>query len=142
MMTVQVTSQINFPEINLQSTLEEIADKIIIRDIKSGIVARKAIDGGSLPENDPKTIKAKGKDNPLIDTGELKESFSYKKSGKDKVIVFIDSVRRKIGGYLQNEGIKTNSGRKFYRFFGISKDAYDNSIKYAAKKVKEMLRGK
>ncbi len=141
MLTAKIINKINFPEINLQSTLEEIADKIIIRDIKSGIATSMAIDGGALPDNEPATsIRKQGKP-PLIDTGELKESFSYRTSGKNKVIISIDSGRRKIGGYLQNEGIRTRKGLKFYRFFGISKDAFNRSMRYVKEKVKDLTKG-
>ena len=142
MLTAKIVNRINFPEIKLQDTLEEIADKIIIQDIKNGIVARRAISGGALPENDLKTILRKGRDNPLIDTGELKESFSYRPSGKNKVIIYIDSGRKKIAGYLQNDGIKTLHGRKHYVFFGISKDASDRAIRYAESKIKELTKSK
>ena len=141
MIQTKIINKISFPSINLQSTLEEIADKIIIQDIKNGIASRKAIDGGNLPANDPKTIKRKGHDHPLIDTGELKESFSYRTQGKNKVLITIDSGRRKIGGYLQNDGINAKSGRKFYRFFGISKDASIRAMKYAESKIKELTSG-
>ncbi len=139
MLQAKIINKINFPKINLQSTLEEIADKIIIQDIKNGISAGKAINGGSLPKNDPKTILRKGHSRQLIDTGELKESFSYHTVGKDRVIITIDSGRRKIGGYLQNDGV--GKIKKYYRFFGISKDAFRRSIDYANNKVKELTKG-
>ena len=138
MLTIKVVNRINFPQINLQSTLEEIADKIIIQDIKDGIGTGRAITGGPLPENDPKTILRKGHSRQLIDTGELKESFSWKPSGKSKVVIYIDSGRREIAGYLQNDGITTLSGKKFYRFFGISVDAFRRAMAYADNKVHEL----
>ena len=142
MLIAKVVNRINFPQINLQSTLEEIAERIIIQDIKDGIGTGRAITGGTLPENDPKTVKRKGHSRQLIDTGELKESFSYKPIGKNKVVIFIDPGRRDIAGYLQNEGIKTLSGKKYYRFFGISVDAYHRAMAYAEAKINELIKKK
>ena len=141
MLTAKIVNKIDFPEITLQSTLEEIAKFIIIPDIIRGIDGSMAIDGGALPANDPQTIKRKGSSRPLIETGELRRSFFYKKSGKSKVIITIESGRKDIGGYLQ-KGIKTKSGFKQYRFFGISLDAYDKSMSYVRDKLKELTSGK
>lgn len=141
MLKATIVNKINFPEIRLQSTLEEIADQIIIRDIQAGIATQRAITGGRLPDNEPATKKRKGGRPPLDDTGELKNSFSYRTSGKSKVIIYIDSGRRNIAGYLQNDGIDTKlHGKKFYRFFGISKDAYVRAMRYAENKIRELTK--
>jgi hypothetical protein len=142
MITAKIINRINFPEIKLQSTLEEIADRIIIQDIKNGIAIQRAIDGGALPENEPKTRLRKGGRPALDDTGELKNSFSSRTSGKDKVIISIDTGRRDIAGYLQIDGIRTTRGIKHYRFFGISKDAYTRSMAYVKNKIKELTKSK
>ncbi|MDD2680438.1 MAG: hypothetical protein PHO03_06550 [Candidatus Omnitrophica bacterium] len=142
MIQAKIINRIDFPKITLQDTLLEIADKIIIQDIKDGIGMGRAITGGALPENDPKTVKRKGHSRQLIDTGELKESFSYRPQGKSKVIITIDTGRRKIAGYLQNEGIQTLHGIKYYRFFGISRDASNNAIRYVNNKIRELTSGK
>lgn len=84
-----------------------------------------------------------GAKKPLIDTGTLRSSFYSKASGKSGVVISIDNARRKIAGYLQNDGIKTlRHGVKHYRFFGISEDAYRRSIAYANTKIKEQTSGK
>ena len=141
MLQAKIINKINFPEISLQSTLEEIAQKIIIPDMQAGIHGRMAINEGSLPKNEKATIKRKGNDRPLIETGKLMGSFFFRPSGKDKVIISIKGDRKEIGGYLQNDGIKTKSKIKFYRFFGISKDAFDKAMAYAKKKIKELTSG-
>jgi hypothetical protein len=94
-----------------------------------------------LPENDPKTIKRKGHGRQLIETGTLRRSFFYKPQGKSKVIISIDAERKKIGGYLQNDGITTKHGKKYYRFFGISQYAFDTAMEYARKKIAEVTSG-
>ncbi len=138
MIQAKIINKINFPEINLQSTLEEIANEVIIPDIVRGIDAGMAINGGSLPENEPATIKHKGHSRQLIDTGELRNSFFYKTQGKNKVVISIESGRKNIGGYLQNDGVGKKN--KHYRFFGISKDAYNKAMTYTNNKIKELTK--
>lgn len=143
MIQAKVVSNIKFPELTTQDMLTEIAEKIIIPDMAAGIHARKAIVGGSLPKNEPETIKRKRNDRPLIETGKLIGSFTHKASGKNKVIIRIKGDRNRIGGYLQNDGIVTKDhGIKFYRFFGISKDAHKRAMAYARNKIKEITRGR
>ena len=142
MIQAKIINRIDFPKISLQSTLTEIAQRIIIPDIQKGIHARMAINGGSLPENEPETKKRKGSDRPLIDTGKLLGSFFYKLSGNNRVIISIKGDRLEIGGYLQNDGVKTKTALKFYRFFGISEDAHDQAIAYTKKKIKDLTDGR
>ncbi len=141
MIQAKIINRINFPEIALQDDLEHIAKNIIIPDIVMGIDNGMAINGGSLPANDPKTIKRKGHGRQLIETGKLRSSFFYKLAGKNKVIISIKGDRKEIGGYLQVDGVSTLGGAKFYRFFGISKDAYDGAIKYIKDKIRELTSG-
>jgi hypothetical protein len=117
----------------------DIAERIIITDIQKGIHSGMAIDGGSLPMNDPKTIKRKGDNRPLIDTGTLLGEFIARNKGKGSVMVTIGPERLDIAGYLQIDGIKTNQGLKFYKFFGISKDAEDLSIEYMQDKIQKAI---
>lgn len=140
MIRVKITNRVNFPEITLQNDLEHIAKNIIITDMVMGIDNSMAIMGGALPTNESKTIKRKGSSKSLIDTGELKSSFRYKTYGKNRVIIYLQSGRSKIGGYLQ-EGIKTNHGLKQYIFFGISKDAHDGAYRYMQDRIKELTSG-
>ena len=136
MIKAKIVNRINFPKITLQDDLEFAARDIIIPDIVRGIDNGLAINGGRLPANDPQTIKRKGDNRPLIDTGELRSSFYHARSGKSKVIISIRSGRKAIGGYLQNDGVTTKSGKKFYRFFGISKDAHAAIMEYMDKRLK------
>ena len=138
MIQAKIINRINFPKITLQDDLEKIASGIIIPDIVMGIESRKAINGGSLPTNDPQTIKRKGHDRPLINTGELRSSFYYERRGKSKVFISIRSGRKDIGGYLQIDGITTKAEKKFYRFFGVSNDAHDSAMDYMREKIKEI----
>jgi len=140
MIQAKIINRINFPELRLQEELEHIAKNIIIPDIIAGIDNGMAINGGALPHNEPQTIKRKGDSRPLIDTGTLRRSFFYRLSGKSKVIIKIENNRAKIGKYLQ-DGIMADGRLKQYRFFGISKDAYEAAIRYTKDKIKEYTSG-
>lgn len=139
MIQAKIINRINFPKFTFQKDLEFIAKDIIIPLIIKGIDDGASIDGGRLPENEPKTIKRKGDNRQLIETGKLRSSFSYRTSGKNKVIISIKGDRKEIGGYLQIDGIKTKTSLKFYRFFGISQDAYRAAIEYIKDRIKESI---
>jgi len=131
----------NFPtEFITQEDLLEMAERIVIPDIQKGIHSGIAIDEGSLPMNDPKTIKRKGDNRPLIDTGTLLGAFIARNKGKGSVMVTIGPERLDIAGYLQIDGIKTNQGLKFYKFFGISKDAENLMIASARNKIDKVTK--
>lgn len=139
MIKAEIRSNINFPKTLIsQDDLVFMAERIIIPDIVRGIDAKRAIDGGSLPDNEPATIKRKGVNRPLIDTGTLRSEFFAKLQGKSKVIISIGSERKEIGGYLQ-KGIETKKGLKRYKFFGISQDASKAVINYARNRIKEVI---
>ena len=142
MMTAKIQWKISFPKISFKKDLEQIAKNIIIPDMIKGINNKRAIDGGKLPDNEQATKDRKdGFNEPLIATGTLTKSFKYKTRG-NKVIIDIASVRALIGGYLQISGIRTNSGRKYYKFFGISEKAHNRAMKWMEKKIKRIADGK
>jgi hypothetical protein len=108
------------PKISFQAELENIAKNIVIPEIIGGINSGRALDGQDFPALEPETIKQKGHARPLIDTGKLRKSFIYKKRGTDAVVVTLSGDSKEIGGYLQEEGINSKSGKKYFNFFGIS----------------------
>ena len=141
MIKTTIKTKLNFPEFaTIQDDLLFLAEREIIPDIIRGIHARRAISGGSLPDNEPATIKHKGVNRPLIDTGKLAGSLIANKSGKSKVIIKINPEREKIAGYLQIDGISTKHGVKHYKFFGISKNAENTCMEYIRKRIKQALK--
>jgi hypothetical protein len=136
MLKATIINRINFPEIKLQGDLENIAREIVIPDIEKHIDMRASIDMGALPFNEPATIKRKGHDHQLIDTGQLRDSFFYRTSGKNKVIISIKGDRKEIGGYLQNDGV--GKKKKHYRFFGLSEFAIKEALRYVMDKIGEL----
>lgn len=82
-----------------------------------------------------------GSARPLIDTGKLRASFIAKKAGKNKVIITLKGDRKKIGEYLQLDGVQTKKGPKFYRFFGISEPMRSAAIDFIKEKIAALCRG-
>jgi hypothetical protein len=131
--------KIKFPDrILAQDALLEAANKIFIPEMVANIHRRVAIDGTGLPVNDPQTIIAKGHDCPLIGKGRhLIKSFIANKMRAETVRITLSSNRKEIGTFLQKEGIKTKTGRKFYKFFGINDDLEAAAMMFLTKKAKE-----
>lgn len=140
MIKTEIKAKLNFPkEFITQNDLRVISERILIPAMQQGIHAGAAIDGGMLPQNEPETILRKGDNRPLIETGTLLASFIAKDKGKYGVMVTLGNERKDIGKYLQIDGIKTKTGVKYYKFFGISKAAEVETLKYAAGIIKKAI---
>ena len=143
MIQAKIVSNIKFPKIALGKDLEHIARNIIIPDIQKGILGQKAINGGSLPKNEQKTLDRKRKKKQsrksLIADRVLLNSFIYKASGINKFKIKIKSGQKRdiAGAALQNDG----KGGKFYNFFGISKNAHKRAMKYMKDRIKRLISG-
>jgi hypothetical protein len=127
------------PQFDFTSELEAIAERIMIPSMQAGINSSIAIDGNALPANEPATSKRKGGKPPLIETGELRSSFYYVRLAKNKVKITLAAVRKNIGEYLQIDGVKTKSGVKYYRFFGINPTMNASAIEFMSAKIKERI---
>jgi len=140
MIKTEIKTKLNFPkEFITQNNLRFIAERIHIPAMQQGIHAGAAIDGGRFPQNEPETIKRKGDNRPLIETGTLLASFIVKEQGKYKIVVTLGNERLDVGHYLQVEGINTKRGVKYYKFFGISKWAEVETLKYVAQIIKKAI---
>lgn len=129
MIKAKVRFNFNAPKLDFTDKLEEIATRVVIPDIAAGIQEGKDIDDKTYPTLDPKTIKAKGHADPLIDTGKLFKSFYMKGIGKNRVSVRIRSERQKVAEALQIKGVRKSGGRRFFKFFGISVLAEKKAIR-------------
>lgn len=110
------------------------AMQYVVTDIIEGIKQNKQVSGeGPFPALEKSTIKRKGHAQPLIHKGLLTQDYTYQKlmqSRLNRGVISIkdrskggDTPRDKVGVYLQIEGIRSKRGKKFFRFFGVSKDA-------------------
>lgn len=151
MINAKVKINLSFPKITTQKNLEEIAKKVIIPDIGDRINKGQDINGNTYRHLDPKTIEYKRKKGlrtkPLIATGQLRRSPKFKSKGTDTVIIYPAGNRRDthlsnadIGNILQNEGVRTKYGKRFFEFFGISDKAEGKAVKYMVKLIDEAVK--
>ena len=141
MIQAKINNKIKFPEyFVLQDDLMEVAEKLFIPLLGRNIDMRQSIDGGSLPPLSKITIRMKGHDRPLIDTGELRRSFYAQKQGSNAVLVSIMGTRKDVGRVLQVEGVRSGGGRKFFRFFGISPTMENAAIDFIKGKIAQAIK--
>lgn len=135
----------------------ERAMKLVVADIVGGIKAQVDITGNSFPTLEPETIARKGHAAALIDKGLLSDEWTYKmvnqwrkdtgeitikplsKTIKTKSGSRRDTPRNEVAGHLQIDGIDTKSGKKYFRFFGVSVKASDEINELIGKIVQESL---
>jgi hypothetical protein len=116
---------------------------MVVADIVGGIKAQVDATGHSFPALEPETIERKGHAAALIHRGLLSDEYTYRmvnqwrkdmgeitikpltKTIKTKKGSRRDTPRNEVAGYLQIDGIDTKSGRKHFRFFGVSLKAQE-----------------
>lgn len=141
-LTVKIKSRFKIPKLDLTKQLEHIAERILIPNMAKGIQERKDVAEKTYEPLDPKTIKRKGHDRPLIETGKLHRSFKFRKRGKNRVLVFIDGERREVAGYLQVEGVRRRrGGRRKFNFFGISQKTELKAVKFMEQEIGRAIKG-
>lgn len=167
-MGVTIKNTIKFPKLEFQKDLRFIADNIFIPEIQSNIHKGEAIDGGAYPALDQKTIdRKKGaivkrtftksgnirsgverkisstglsgfSAQTLIETGKLVRSFFSANFGKNSVKITLKDDRKKIGGYLQIDGI--GKAKKHFNFFGINPKMEGQALAYIKNKINENIK--
>lgn len=123
---------------NIKQYYEDIGI-IITNDIVSGIRLGRDIHGNSFPALEPETVKIKGHGMPLQFRGLLMNSYTYETINNwkaDKVDVKVrnvsyrgDEPRNIVAMKLQNRGVDSKRGKKYFYFFGISKESEDRIVK-------------
>jgi hypothetical protein len=141
MVKSEVKSTIKFPdEFLTQDDLLKVANQIFIPLMVQGIDRREAIDGGPLPTLEKVTIKMKGHDRPLIDTGTLRRSFYAMKRGKNEVKVSILGERLDEATKLQITGVDYKHGTKYFKFFGINTGMEREAIDFLKRQYEKIIR--
>lgn len=136
------------------------AMRLVVMDIVDGIDSGMDATGHAFPSLEPETVAAKGHSRPLINRGLLHSEGTYRRENlyhRDRGEVSIKSVyaaavstttgqeaisdtpRNIVGRELQIEGVDSKLGKKFFRFFGISKDAQDAIMGLVGEIVQESL---
>ena len=85
----------------------------------------------------------------MIATGQLRRSPKAVKSGTSAVVIYPAGIRRSTGGgalsnsdlgdILQNQGVRTKSGKRFFEFFGISKEAETEAMDFMKKMIRKKI---
>ena len=151
----KVKVDLNFPIIKLQKELVKVAQKVIIPDIEGRMNSSIDISGNSYQALSKKTISSKQKKGlrteTLMATGQLRSSFKFKPVGKDAVRITPSGTRKSHNGeriitnkelsdILQNKGVRTKFGKRFFEFFGISDKAEAKSVKLLDLAIRKAVR--
>ena len=141
MIKAGVKTEFSIQKLFIKDDLLNIARRIIVPTMQKNIDDEVALDGKALPPIEASTIKRKLKKglSPkiLTETGTLRTAFVVTSPDERTVKVTIDSRRKEIGGFLQIEGIRSNKGRKYFNFFGISSVMEKNAIAYMKQRIKD-----
>ena len=144
MIKVDIKNNIVFPELKLQDDLVAIADKIFIKALKRGIDQETDINGTRYPPLADSTVRSKmrkGLDSGILSaTGQLRNSFYSAKAGKDTVVITLTPNRLGVGDVLQNQGVRTKKGKRFFEFFGISAKMESDAMAYIKNRISEALK--
>lgn len=144
MIKAEYKSNFNFPKIFFKDDLKHIAERIFVPVMQRNIDRQIALDGSPQTAIDEKTVKAKVRKglSPkiLTATGALRTAFLVMDAGANRVKITLNSGRKDIGRYLQLEGIRSKSGKKFFNFFGVSSVMEKNAVAYMKQRIKEILK--
>lgn len=150
---MRIKGKIKLPsarDLDLTRELLHIGDRYIIGDITGHIQQQEDITGKRYPPLAESTIRQKRKfggamskaDTPLI--GKERRLFNSFKTFRVKVnsvYVRIDPVRRDVANILQNIGVRSRTyGRRFFHFFGVTKNAELKARRYIAKKISSIIK--
>ena len=151
----KVRVSLNFPNINVQPQLMKIAERIITPDIQGRMNSGVDLEGKAYRGLDPKTIKQKQRrglrTEVLLATGQLRRSFKIKKTGRNAVKISPAGTRsssfgertisnKKLSDILQNQGVRSKRGKRFFNFFGISDKAEVKAIKFMQNYIKGAIK--
>jgi len=134
---------------NIKQYYEDIGI-VIINDVVAGVRLGRDIKGGAFPALEPETIKLKGHGHPLQFRGLLMNSYTYEATNNwksDNIGVRVrdvsyrgDKPRDQVANDLQVRGIDSKRGKKFFYFFGISKESEDRIVKLQTNLILSSLR--
>lgn len=145
-----VRARLNFPDLDLTSQINKVANQVIIPDIQIRINRSVDINGKSYPELAESTKKARNKRGqgflPLKATGQLRASVRAKTiTNGVKIILFggrRDNITNKgLATILQQRGVRSKAhGKRKFKFFGISKEAEKESMSMVSSQIRKAIR--
>jgi hypothetical protein len=151
-MNVKVKVNLNLPDfgkMDLSAELLEVANKDIIPDLVTRIEKGVDINDRNYAPLAESTIKRKQKlghnSKTLIATGKLRSSFEATRVSGKSVMIRPAKMRSdgilnaELGDILQNRGVRTKNGKRFFEFFGISKVAEERAVSRVEMKIRKEL---
>lgn len=158
---LQTRMRIVMPRLDFTKTISEVAQSVILPDIRLGINRGVGIDNRPFPQLEESTIArkkgvrknvtknstlkaaglagARGGTQTLVDTGKLRDSsMGYRVVRQNHVRISVGGDREKVAYYLQKEGV--GKKKKTFHFFGISQRAEFQGISKMNQAIKEALR--
>ncbi len=143
MIKAQIKFNFNAPNVDLSNELLTVAEKLFIPEIQGNITSGKSIRGGRYDPLAPSTLRIRSKKGqgftPLKATGILRKSIVSTRIANGARI-FIEGQRGPIGDILQNEGVRTKSGRRRFNFFGINAKMERKALIFMREELKKRLR--
>lgn len=143
MSSIKHTKRINFDKLELHNEVNIVGD-IIVLDIKNGIKNKKDIKNAPFTPLATSTIKRKGNDKILDDTGQMKKVYlsPLARKGSEKTNVQVprgrDGTNRIVVGQIHNIGL----GLPKREWYGLSNRALNKIRKALKLRLVEKLRQK
>ena len=157
---VKTSVKIKLPKLDFTKVLQEVAEKIVIPDMRLGINRSVGIDQKPFQPLEASTLARKsgvrksakskgglgkvglaggrGGTQTLVDTGALRESFASHRIKTNHVRINIGPEREQVGYFLQVAGVGRK--KKKFNFFGISQRAEFQAISKMKKALTDALK--
>lgn len=143
-MAVKIEKKFDLKRIRFDFSKElNLAGQIIRKDHVTRLEKGQGVDGGQLKELKTATIKRKGFNQILVETGKMRK-LAFRKADKKRQFVELFPDKRKNRNGVSNQQIgfyhQTGAGNLPERkWFGISKQAEKDSIKFVELKIEQEL---
>jgi len=133
---LKIVKRIDWKKLEIHDDINEIS-RMIVKDIRDGIMSRKDINNKPFEPLADSTIKAKGNSRVLWDTGLMQRLPPPTKATKTNLISTINVAKKRTSiGMYHNEGL----GQKERKWYGIGIRGLAKIRKFTAMVLHEKLR--
>lgn len=143
-LNIDIRKKFNLGRVNLKLTKElNEAGRIIRKDHITRLEKGAGVDGSPMKALQPSTIKNKGSDKILVDTGKMRNLVIERATAKKQEVILYPGKKEKrgkvtnqqIGGFHQR-----GDGVPERKWFGISQDAEKKAMRAIELKIDRVLR--
>jgi hypothetical protein len=133
------------PDLDMQDTLVDIAEKIFVPTMKENMDGERDLTEQAYPPLADSTLAQKRMKglSPLVLHAEnrLRNAFTITQQGKNTVVISLTPDRKEIGNILQNKGVKSKTfGLRFFNFFGVNSRMEDKAVKLMKKAIDKAIK--